>query len=44
MKTIKQLEQELKDLQKALKDKTISVNEYSTFYYNVSQQIKKISK
>lgn len=43
MKTIKQLEQELKDLQQALKDKTISVNEYSSFYYNVSQQIKKLS-
>lgn len=44
MKTLEQLQQEIKDLQIALKNKDISVNEYSTFYYNVSQQIKKLTK
>jgi hypothetical protein len=37
-----QLEQERRDLQKALKTGTISVNEYSSFYYNLSQRIKKL--
>jgi len=44
MKTLHQLQQELKDLQVALKNKSISVNEYSSFYYNISQQIKKLEK
>lgn len=43
MKTLSQLQQELKDLQVSLKNKSISVNEYSSFYYNISQQIKKLS-
>ena len=37
-----QLEQERRDLQKALKAGSISTNEYSTFYYNLSQRIKKL--
>ena len=37
-----QLEQERKDLQKALKVGNISTNEYSIFYYNLSQRINKL--
>lgn len=38
---MKGLEKELEDLRKALKAGTISVNEYSTFYYNACQKAKK---
>ena len=41
---IKQLENELKDLQIALKDKTISVNEYCSFYHSKAQEIKRLKK
>ena len=37
------LKQELQDLQEAFKNKTISVNEYSSMYYNVSQKIKSLT-
>lgn len=36
------LEQELKDLQVALKQNLITVNEYQDFYYQISQQIKRL--
>ena len=36
------LEQELKDLQVALKNKSITVNEYQSFYYSISQKIKSL--
>ena len=42
MKNLEKLEQELKDLQVALKNKDISVNEYSSFYYNISKKIKSL--
>ena len=42
-KDIAELEQELKDLKEALKNKSVSVNEYSYFVYAVSQKIKKLS-
>ena len=41
MKNLEKLEKELRDLQVALKNKDISVNEYSSFYHSVSQKIKK---
>lgn len=40
---IQKLEQELKDLQKALQNNLISVNYYCNFYYAISQKIKKIN-
>lgn len=36
------LEKELKDLQSALKNNLISVNEYQDFYYAISQKIKRL--
>ena len=39
----KQLEQERQDLSKALKVGSISTNEYSSFYYALSQRINKIA-
>lgn len=36
------LEQELKDLQSALKNNLISVNEYQDFYYAISQKLKRL--
>ena len=42
MYTKSELEQELKDLQKALDKKLISVNEYCDTYYAISQRIKKL--
>lgn len=38
------LQQKLEDLKDALKNKSISVNEYSTMYYQTYQQIKKLIK
>lgn len=35
------LKQKLQDLQKALKNKSISVNEYCSMYHATSQQIKR---
>lgn len=39
---MKELQQKLQDLQEALKNKSISVNEYSTMYHATYQQIKKL--
>ena len=39
---MEKLEKELLDLKTALKEKTITVNEYCDFYYNISQKIKKM--
>jgi len=36
----KELEQKLLDLQKALKNKTISVNEYCSFYHQTAKKLK----
>lgn len=36
------LKQELQELQEALKSKSISVNEYCSFYYSISQKIKSL--
>jgi hypothetical protein len=36
------LQKKLEDLKEALKNKSISVNEYSSFYYQTYQQIKKL--
>jgi hypothetical protein len=41
---MKELQQKLQDLQQALKDKSISVNEYSSMYYETYQQIKKLQQ
>lgn len=40
MKTLAELNQELEDLKVALQRKTISVNEYSSMYYQTYQKIK----
>ena len=40
--TIKQLEQKLQDLKDALKDKSLSVNEYSSMYHYTYKQIQKL--
>jgi hypothetical protein len=40
MTTLKDLQNELEKLEKALKNKLITVNEYCSFYYQVSQKIK----
>ena len=37
-----ELEKKLNDLKDALKEKSITVNEYSSFYFNTCQQIKKL--
>lgn len=37
-----QLENKLKDLQKALSNGSISTNEYSSMYYATYQQLKKL--
>lgn len=37
-----QLEQQLRDLQEALKNGDISTNEYCDFYYATSQKIKNL--
>lgn len=39
-----QLEQDLKDLQKARKNNLVSADEYCSIYYSISQQIKKLNK
>ena len=44
MKALSELEQKLKDLGTALKLGNITVNEYSTFYYNTAQKIKTLNK
>ena len=36
------LQKKLQGLQEALKNKTISVNDYCSMYYAISQQIKKL--
>lgn len=41
---MEKLKQRLKDLQLALKNKLISVNEYSSMYYATYQEIKKLEK
>lgn len=41
MEKIKKLEQEIKDLEKAFRNKLISVNDYCDTYHAISQQIKK---
>lgn len=41
--TMEILLKELEDLKSALKCKSISVNEYSTFYYQISQKIKRLN-
>jgi hypothetical protein len=38
---MEKLEQKLQDLKIALENKSISVNEYSSMYYSIYQQIKK---
>lgn len=38
-----QLEQELKDLQKARKNNLVTVNEYCSAYHAISQRIKKLN-
>jgi hypothetical protein len=38
---MEKLEQKLQDLKIALENKSISVNEYSSMYYAIYQQIKK---
>jgi len=43
-KEIEKLEQKLKGLQWALKNKYVSVNEYSDLVYAVSQEIVKLRK
>ena len=44
MEKLEQLKQNLKDLQLSLKNKTISVNEYSSMYHATYQEIKKIEQ
>ena len=45
METEKQrLEQELKDLQIALQKKSVSVNEYCSFYHQTAKKIKEQNK
>lgn len=39
---MKALKQKLQDLQEALKNKSISVNEYSSMYHATYQQLKKL--
>lgn len=41
---VKTLEQKLQGLKEALKNKSISVNEYSSMYYATYQQIKKLKQ
>ena len=41
---VKALQQKLQDLKEALKDKSITVNEYSSMYYSTYQQIKKLQQ
>lgn len=38
-----QLEQELKDLQKARQNNLVTVSEYCSLYHAISQRIKKLS-
>jgi len=38
---MEKLQQKLKDLKAALENKSISVNEYCSMYYAISQQSKK---
>ena len=42
MKTLKELQNELVQLQTALAKKLVTPTEYGSIYYNISQQIKKI--
>ncbi len=42
MKTLKELQTELQQLQIALQKKLVTPTEYSNFYYNISQQIKRL--
>lgn len=41
---IKELQKVLKDLPKALENKLVTTNEYCDTYYQVSQQIKKLTE
>ena len=41
---VKALQQKLQDLKEALKDKSITVNEYSSMYHSTYQQIKKLQQ
>lgn len=41
--TKEQIEQEMKDLYKAMKSRLISVNYYSTMYYNLAQKLKSLN-
>jgi hypothetical protein len=42
--TKEQLQQDLKDLQTALKNKTITVNEYCSIYHQTAQQLKNFNQ
>ena len=42
MKTLKELQNELVQLQTALAKKLVTPTEYGSIYYNISEQIKKI--
>ena len=42
MKTLKELQNELVQLQTALAKKLVTPPEYSNFYYNISQKIKEL--
>jgi len=44
MKTLKELQNELAQLQAALSKKLVTPTEYSNFYYNISQQIKRLQQ
>ena len=44
MKTLQELQNELVQLQKALQKKYVTPTEYGYAYYNISQQIKKLSE
>lgn len=41
---MKELQEELKRLERALKAKTISVNEYCSFYHQTAQKIKALNQ
>ncbi len=42
MKTKKQLLKELEQLKQALQDQKVTVNEYSTIYHRISQELRKL--
>ena len=41
---MEKLEKRLQELREALRDKSISVNEYSSMYHETCQQIKKLQQ